>query len=231
VPAPETFREAGRLLVLAHRGVHDVHPTNTLAAFAAAVAAGADGIETDVRLSRDGEAVLFHDRVAPGGRPVAELSAAELEHAAGYPVPTLRHALAAVDPALWNIEIKVPEAVPAALAILAQFPHPHRLLITSFWHPLVASFGALGVETGLLLASRPRDLGALLALLPADRATNTVVWDYEMLDQALLGSARDAGVRHLTYGMTTPAEHGRCRELFAAGLRGAITDRVDLLLR
>jgi glycerophosphoryl diester phosphodiesterase len=44
-----------------------------------------DGIETDVRLSAEGRAVLFHDRLAPSGRPVAELSVAELSGETGHP--------------------------------------------------------------------------------------------------------------------------------------------------
>ncbi|MBI3937750.1 MAG: glycerophosphodiester phosphodiesterase, partial [Betaproteobacteria bacterium] len=42
------------MLILAHRGYHATVPENTLEAFAAAVELGVDGIETDVRTSRDG---------------------------------------------------------------------------------------------------------------------------------------------------------------------------------
>lgn len=47
--------------LVAHRGGSGVAPENTLAAFDRAVELGADAIETDVRLSRDGEVVIFHD--------------------------------------------------------------------------------------------------------------------------------------------------------------------------
>ena len=48
-------------LIIAHRGASAHAPENTLAAFRRAVEAGADGIELDVRLARDGVAVVFHD--------------------------------------------------------------------------------------------------------------------------------------------------------------------------
>ncbi|MBN8883806.1 MAG: esterase, partial [Salana multivorans] len=48
-------------VVLAHRGDADHAPENTLAAFRAAVAAGARGVETDVQLSADGVPLLLHD--------------------------------------------------------------------------------------------------------------------------------------------------------------------------
>ena len=48
-------------LIIAHRGASAVAPENTIAAFQAAIDAGADGIEFDVRLSRDGVPVVIHD--------------------------------------------------------------------------------------------------------------------------------------------------------------------------
>ncbi len=47
--------------IIAHRGLSAGYPENTLLAFQKALEAGADGIETDLRLSRDNEIVLFHD--------------------------------------------------------------------------------------------------------------------------------------------------------------------------
>lgn len=56
--------EAGRIekiQVIAHRGYVSAYPENTRAAFDGALAAGADYIETDVQMTKDGQAVLFHD--------------------------------------------------------------------------------------------------------------------------------------------------------------------------
>ncbi|HEU4767757.1 MAG TPA: glycerophosphodiester phosphodiesterase [Pyrinomonadaceae bacterium] len=50
-----------RPLIIGHRGASAVAPENTIAAFQAAIDAGADGIEFDVRLSRDGVPVVIHD--------------------------------------------------------------------------------------------------------------------------------------------------------------------------
>lgn len=48
--------------IWAHRGASALAPENTLEAFELARSAGADGIELDVRLDRDGHVVVFHDR-------------------------------------------------------------------------------------------------------------------------------------------------------------------------
>ena len=50
-----------RPLIIGHRGASAVAPENTIAAFEAAIEAGADGIEFDVRLARDGVPVVIHD--------------------------------------------------------------------------------------------------------------------------------------------------------------------------
>jgi len=69
-------------LFCAHRGVSALMPENTLPAFAAALALGADEIEFDVRLTKDGQMVVSHDdvleRIANGTGRVADHTLAEL---------------------------------------------------------------------------------------------------------------------------------------------------------
>jgi glycerophosphoryl diester phosphodiesterase len=69
-------------LIIGHRGAPAVAPENTLAAFHRAFEDGADGIELDVRLARDGVPVVIHDatlkRTGRDTRAVAKMSSAEL---------------------------------------------------------------------------------------------------------------------------------------------------------
>ncbi|MGI8486734.1 MAG: glycerophosphodiester phosphodiesterase [Thermomicrobiales bacterium] len=71
-----------KLLNIAHRGASGCAPENTHAAFSLAIEMGADMIETDVQLTRDGEMVLFHDatveRTSNGSGPVGDHTLAEL---------------------------------------------------------------------------------------------------------------------------------------------------------
>lgn len=64
--------------LIAHRGASGAHKENTLMAFEAAVAAGVDGIETDVQLSKDGIPVLYHDAHFRR-RPIREWLARDLQ--------------------------------------------------------------------------------------------------------------------------------------------------------
>ena len=46
---------------IAHRGFKGKYPENTLLAFEKAIDVGADGVEFDVQLTKDGEVVIIHD--------------------------------------------------------------------------------------------------------------------------------------------------------------------------
>src|SRR4026209_3025795 len=69
-------------LIIGHRGASAVAPENTMAAFKEAIAAGADGIEFDVRLTRDGVPVVIHDSTLhrTGGLPdrIVDLTLSEV---------------------------------------------------------------------------------------------------------------------------------------------------------
>src|SRR5687767_12756142 len=71
-----------RLTIVAHRGSSAFAPENTLAAFQKALDLGVDVIETDVRPTRDGVLVLFHDddlrRLTGHSQAIDELEFAEL---------------------------------------------------------------------------------------------------------------------------------------------------------
>lgn len=69
--------------ILAHRGFSAAAPENTIAAFKAAIEAGADGFELDVHMTRDGELVVIHDetvdRTTNGTGWVKDLTLRELK--------------------------------------------------------------------------------------------------------------------------------------------------------
>lgn len=84
------------IYVAAHRGWKSKYPENTLEAFEAALKLGVDQLETDVRITKDGELVLIHDatvdRTTNGSGMVCELTLAELkalDAGNGTKIPTL----------------------------------------------------------------------------------------------------------------------------------------------
>ncbi|GAB3250703.1 glycerophosphodiester phosphodiesterase [Chitinimonas naiadis] len=208
--------------LLAHRGHHADHPENTLDAFAAALKLGFEGIETDVRVSADQEPVLFHDRVAKNGEPVAALTRKQLSDVCGYTVPTLTEALNAFPHTYWNIEIKTPAAASLALPLLSHYEDTHNLLVTSFRHEIVLTAAELlNVECGFLSAHRPAAINSLLHAALPHQNLRTLVWDCEIVDPDILHQANALGFRNAVYGAKTAYEHALLREF---GIQAIITD-------
>ncbi len=102
------FGQTQSVVAISHRGEHLHHPENTIGAFAAAVDAGADFFELDVRTTSDGKLVLMHDRnvdrMTGGKGDVAKMTFEDLRKLevglnlgpgfAGTRIPTFDEALA-----------------------------------------------------------------------------------------------------------------------------------------
>ncbi|MCB1086135.1 MAG: glycerophosphodiester phosphodiesterase, partial [Verrucomicrobiae bacterium] len=115
----------------AHRGAMTTHPENTLPAFEEALRLGAQMIEFDVQLTRDGALVLMHDatidRTTTQQGQVADLTLSDLKRAdagvrknarfAGTRIPTFEEALAVMPRNVWlNCHLKGGAELGAAAA-------------------------------------------------------------------------------------------------------------------
>ena len=138
--------------VWAHRGASDHAPENTLPAFELALEQGADGVEFDVQLSKDGAVVLVHDdtldRTTDGHGRVVDHTLAELQqldarngmnHYAPTRIPTLDEVLTLLAPerARVNIELKndeepYPGLEDEVLAAVQRHKLGNRVVVSSF---------------------------------------------------------------------------------------------------
>ena len=134
----------GKTMVIAHRGGSKESTENTIEAFQRAVRIGADGIETDIRLTRDGVVVIYHDdifgRVEGLPKPlqtrlVADMTFEELHANPLAPVgddsgrryvPTFEDLLNKVKTGLLNVELKrcpkFDDLVDKTIAIMRNHP-------------------------------------------------------------------------------------------------------------
>lgn len=115
-----------------------------MAAFEAARAAGADGIELDVRLDRDGTVCVFHDddlkRLAERSGRFEELNTAERKalRVRGQPVPVLAEVLGAAGALEVNVEIKAPrpgrmgELVEKTAKVIRDSGRAEQVIVSSF---------------------------------------------------------------------------------------------------
>ena len=222
---------AGRALVIAHRGASAHAPENSLAAFRAAAALGADAVELDVHAAADGTLVVHHDPLL-AGRPIAGLTASELRAVRlpnGEPVPTLEEALAAAGTRLAVfVEVKAlpPEFDLRLLAALAAGPNPPGYAVHSFDHRIVQRLGRARPELrrGVLSASYPvRPLAAL------EDTGATVLWQERgLVDRPLVAAVHAGGAQVFVWTVDDPAEMA---ELLHLGVDGVCTNRPEVARR
>lgn len=157
---------------LAHRGASAAAPENTMAAFRLAEQMGADGIELDVQLTRDGVPVVIHDewldRTTNGKGLVSEHTLAEIraldagswfgQAFAGEKVPTLEEVVRTfVRRLFFNIELKnsylpMPTLEHRTIALIRSYRLKRGVLVSSFNHQSMHLFHHLApdIPTGLL---------------------------------------------------------------------------------
>jgi glycerophosphoryl diester phosphodiesterase len=232
--------------IVAHRGASASHPENTLAAFEAAIGAGADMVELDVRLTADGVLVVIHDpdvsTTTSGHGFVSELTVQQIKHLdiahsqmAPERIPTLREALSVlVGRVAVEIEIKnapdepgfEPSAETAVRAVA------ELVTETGFELAFVASFDpdciglvrtlAPSLITGLLVGESI-DLEAALDSV-TEHGHQLLLPDVSAVKAAgadFVDEAHDRGVRLCVWTVDDPIEIG---SLFAAGIDAVETN-------
>jgi glycerophosphoryl diester phosphodiesterase len=140
-------------LVIAHRGASREAPGNTLAAFAAAIAVGADAIELDVRRTSDGVLVVRHN-ASSRGVPVALLTYPALVRLSRHEPPLLDTVLELCAGRIaLDIEIKEPGYEAEVLELVSRRFSRKQLLYTSFEESVISTIRRLdpGARCGLLL--------------------------------------------------------------------------------
>jgi glycerophosphoryl diester phosphodiesterase len=225
-----------RPFVLGHRGARHAAPENTLAAFTLALNEGADGVELDVRLDRDGRVVVVHDptleRVSDGRsrRAIEDLGASELDNVdvgAGQRVPSLDDVL------VWsrrqgsrlNVELKQDVAdrsrLVRAVSELLVHETAERIILSTF-HPGMAR-ALVGRLPHLPVAWLVHDRQWLLRHTPGRRClgVHAVHPQASLVTEAAVRSWHASGHAVNVWTVNDPDD---ARRLAAAGVDGIISD-------
>lgn len=134
-----TYGSGALPLAVAHRGGASIGLENTMEAFRRSTALGVRYLEFDVRMTRDGVPVLFHDPsidFAGAPRRIADLTLAELgqvELAPGLWVPTLADVLHAFRGSNFMVDMKDPEALGPTLDLVEHYDAVERVCFTGGW--------------------------------------------------------------------------------------------------
>jgi glycerophosphoryl diester phosphodiesterase len=237
----------GSPIVYAHRGASFELPENTIEAFRLALELGADAIETDAHMTRDGRIVLSHDptgeRMAGVARAIRDASLAEIrawdvsakfvprgrdgrDGKRAYRMPTLDEALEAFPDVVFNVDAKAEGMIPALVRCVRDAED--RVRIASFSARNLRRARAIGWkgETGLAPGAVARAM-----LLPAAIARHVVrghaaqvplrAYGVRFDRQRAIDRLHALGLRVDFWTIDDPA---KARELFAIGADGVMTD-------
>lgn len=230
--------------MLGHRGAPAAAPENTVAAFRRAVELGADGVELDVQLTRDGALVVLHDetvdRTTNGRGLLRDLGFEEVRRLdagswfkssfAGERVPTLTEALAVL-PAGALVDVEMKEGSHDRTALVRQTLVCARVEVGRL-RPYLSSF-----DTGLLDLARSEGWKGELGVLAADGD-----WSWAVRKARDLGARvivpyessvenvtpRPDGFLLIPYTVNDPDRASRLVEL---GCLGLITNHPDIMVR
>jgi len=249
--------DPGARPVIGHRGNRAHAPENTLESFLEAVALGADALEFDLHLSRDGRLVVFHDptleRTTDGQGAVAQRTLAELQRldagahftrdggrsfpwrGRGVRVSSFDEVIDALPPQLpCIIELKTPAATEPLREAVRRHGIARRIVVAGFdarcTRPLRGAGFALGASTRDVAALLP---AALLRLRAAPRHVQALCipprWHGLPVPIAALARAlRGSSTVVHVWTVNDPAQ---ATALWAAGVQGIISDDPASMLR
>ena len=216
-------------LIIGHRGASAVALENTMPAFEAAVAAGADGIEFDVHLSRDGVPVIIHDetltRTHGLRRRVVDLSADELREIG---VPSLRQLfeLMVQNDMLLCLEIKgrSPELAALCCRLVDDFSFRERVIVECFDLEVIRTITTLKtaalfdsrINTNQRLIDRGMEVGASVLAL-----------HHRLVTASLVEKAKAAGFEVIVWTVDSPAWVAQAKSL---GIKALITNDPAMMI-
>lgn len=224
------FSPQNEPLVLAHRGDTNSARENSADAIRAARSLGADGVEIDIRMTRDGHLVLAHEPEVQGNA----ISTTDLEILLSHgEIDLLEKGLAEAAGLVVNLEIKGPlgdtqpviEALRKALHRLVT----KRFLITSFWVPILseAQKRIPDVSLGILSSAAFDDDGSGALEVASANGFEFILPSAASVSEGLIERAHSAGVSVIAW---TENQVGRFEMFKRWGIDGVITDRAGDLV-
>ena len=233
-----------RTQVTAHRGASKAAPENTMPAFEAAIESGADYIELDVQLTKDGELVVFHDdnikRTTNGNGILTNMTYDELQkYSAGswfkgdgsfddVKIPKLSEVLELVGhDILLNIEIKshgnVKATAEKVVELVEEYDIGSSCYITSFSYQALKKVKELQpkIKTALIANIAPSTVYSQMKYIDA------VSMNYLFVNSSVVNYAHHSGKKVFVW---TVDRSGEMKKMMALGVDNIITNRPEKCL-
>lgn len=243
--------------VVGHRGNRAHAPENTLPSFHEAVALGVDAVEFDLRVSRDGQLVVFHDptleRTTDGHGAVADHTVAELKRldagarftpdggrsfpwrGRGVTVSTFDELVESLPRTLpFIVELKTPAATALVEAALRRHAMAHRVIVAAFDAATTRPLREAGVALGACTADVARLVLPALAgrrLGPQAFRSLCVPRRWRGIPVPIASLVRALRGSGTTVHVWTVNDAAIARRLWDAGVQGIISDDPATILR
>lgn len=231
--------QAARFAAFAHRGGSAEAPENSHAAFAHAVSLGYIELETDIRGTRDGVAVIHHDatldRTTDRRGLIRDLSWSEVARARIHgrePILRLEQALEAFPQTRFTLDVKESASVPALVDALQRTGATDRVVVGSFNHARLSQVRrALAVPT----SASPREVLRLLAAVRRGRSIRLparfvqippAVGRVRLAEPGFIEAVQAMGLEVHVWTIDDPAT---MHALIDRGVDGVMTDRPTVL--
>ena len=225
----------------AHRGASEYLPENTLLAFYAGIFLGADGIETDVRLSRDGVPVLFHDhtllRMTGAEGACEDYTVTELKELFvtkdrfSDRIVTLEEFLSRFShfPLTFAIELKGEGVEEKTAELLRQFDLSKKAVVTSFSREYLKTFRAIApeFEIGLLTSIAEKETLQFLHEIHAEELCPKA----EIVTKEAVDAWHKEGLRVRAWGVSNEELMRHCFACNVDGMTVNFPDKLTSLKR
>ncbi|WP_339060268.1 glycerophosphodiester phosphodiesterase [Tepidibacillus marianensis] len=239
-----------RVQVIAHRGASAISPENTMVAFRRAIEVGADAIETDVQLTKDGHLILIHDelvnRTTNGTGWVKDYTLQQLRKldagswfSKSYQyekIPTLDDFFTFIQSSkIWvNIEIKnglfpYPGIEEKLILKIREYQMTSRVVVSSFNHYSLFKFHHLApdIKTAVLYMT-----GIFEPWTYAKRIGAIGLHPYkEVVSKRLIVHAHQLGMTVYPFTVDDPKEMKELNNLGVDGIMTNVPDRLILLMK
>lgn len=219
-PTPITF---------AHRGARAHAPENTLEAFRLALRLGASGLESDVWLTADGQAVLDHDGVVGRvrKRPISSVDRSELP----AHIPTLRELYDECGTGFeLSLDVKDPAAIAEVVAVARDHDAESRLWLCHPDGELVATWRPLSPMAKLVESTRLRSIKEGLERRAA-RLSSDGIDAVNLHHSEWTGGLVTMVHRFGLFALGWDAQFERILvELLDSGIDGVFSDHVDVMV-
>lgn len=215
-------------LKVGHRGAKAYVTENTLDSFRKAIEFGANAIELDVRISKDGKLIVFHDdnlkKVFGKDVRVDKTTLKELKTLTEDKIPALDEALDFIDKKVDKILIELKEvgSEKKVIDVVIKQKLIDRAVIISFHEEALANVRGINkkIETGLVYARHKNPIASVLAL-----NAQYLVPLYRFIHTKNIEDAHKRNLKVIVWTINTKNE---AKEYIAKGVDGIASDKPDI---